>query len=136
MPNYKQLGELAELAFLHKASQLGFRVSRPYGETSRYDFIVDWRGRLSRVQIKAVNGGAEQGGYRLKCSRTTSTPGELAHYRPREVDFLAGYVAPEQAWYIIPVRAFCHANSIRLHPTDSRRGRFERYWEAWGLLKA
>jgi hypothetical protein len=37
----KEKGELAELAFLHKAASLGFGVARPYGDSERYDFILD-----------------------------------------------------------------------------------------------
>jgi PD-(D/E)XK endonuclease len=41
----KRRGELAELAFTLKATALGFTVSRPYGESNRYDFIVDFCGK-------------------------------------------------------------------------------------------
>ena len=39
----KRLGELAELAFALKAASLGFAVSKPYGDSERYDFILDPR---------------------------------------------------------------------------------------------
>jgi len=38
-----ELAELAELAFVLKAANLGFGVARPYGDSERYDFIVDSR---------------------------------------------------------------------------------------------
>jgi hypothetical protein len=41
--NTKRRGELAELAFTLKAATLGFAVSKPYGDSERYDFIVDAR---------------------------------------------------------------------------------------------
>ena len=34
-------GEQGELAFLSKASSLGFALSLPYGHMQRYDFIVE-----------------------------------------------------------------------------------------------
>jgi hypothetical protein len=37
----KRRGELAELAFTLKAASLGFSVSKPYGDSDRYDFILD-----------------------------------------------------------------------------------------------
>jgi PD-(D/E)XK endonuclease len=37
----KRRGELAELAFALKAASLGFGVSRPWGDSERYDFILD-----------------------------------------------------------------------------------------------
>jgi len=39
----KRRGELAELAFTLKAASLGFGVSKPYGDSERYDFILDAR---------------------------------------------------------------------------------------------
>jgi hypothetical protein len=39
----KRRGELAELAFVLKAANLGFGVARPYANSERYDFIVDSR---------------------------------------------------------------------------------------------
>ena len=51
-------GLWAELAFLLKVTEYGATVSRPLDHCSRYDFIVEKRGRLSRVQVKSVNGNA------------------------------------------------------------------------------
>jgi hypothetical protein len=39
----KRRGELAELAFTLKAANLGFGVARPYGDSERYDAIIDAR---------------------------------------------------------------------------------------------
>src|SRR5580658_6380180 len=39
----KRLGEIAELAFSFKAYNLGFGVSKPYGDSERYDVILDSR---------------------------------------------------------------------------------------------
>jgi hypothetical protein len=39
----KRRGELAELAFTLKAASLGFGVAKPYGDSERYDFILDAR---------------------------------------------------------------------------------------------
>ena len=50
----KRRGELSELAFIYKATGLGFNVSKPYGDSSRYDFIVEHLGRLSKVQVKST----------------------------------------------------------------------------------
>jgi hypothetical protein len=36
----KRRGEMAEAAFLHKASKLGFGVSKPWGDSDPYDLIV------------------------------------------------------------------------------------------------
>ena len=38
--NTKRTGEFSEAAFLTKATGLGFRVAKPWGDSERYDFIV------------------------------------------------------------------------------------------------
>jgi hypothetical protein len=52
--NTKRTGELSEAAFLHKAVSLGFKVTKPWGDSERYDFVVDSGGRLWREQIKCT----------------------------------------------------------------------------------
>jgi len=47
----KQRGELAEMGFMFKAAGLGFGVAKPWGDSERYDFILDNGHRLLRVQI-------------------------------------------------------------------------------------
>ena len=39
--NTKRKGELSEAAFLLKAAGLGFGVAKPWGDSERYDFILD-----------------------------------------------------------------------------------------------
>src|SRR5213592_1586521 len=53
--NTKRKGELSEAAFLLKAASLGFGVAKPWGDSERYDFILDNGHRLLRVQIKATD---------------------------------------------------------------------------------
>src|SRR5580693_9887054 len=48
-------GEQGELAFLSKASSLGFALSLPYGHMQRYDFVVDSGKNIWRVQVKTTN---------------------------------------------------------------------------------
>ena len=50
----KRKGELSELAFAYKAVSMGFGVSKPYGDSERFDFIVTSGRRVWRVQVKSV----------------------------------------------------------------------------------
>jgi PD-(D/E)XK endonuclease len=52
--NPKRRGELAEAAFLLKVQSMGFRMARPWGDSDRYDFILDSGGRLWQVQLKST----------------------------------------------------------------------------------
>ena len=50
----KRDGEQAEAAFLHKAIGLGLSVATPWGDSERYDLIVDSGRRLWRGQVKST----------------------------------------------------------------------------------
>jgi hypothetical protein len=133
-PLPKRKGELAELAFALKAVELGFSVSKPYGDSESFDFILGERGRLIRIQVKSAFTSADSWGYAINLVHNQST----AHYSPDEVDFIVAYVAPFDAWYIIPIAQVHGSNSIRLYPRGNRRGgglNLEKYREAWHQLR-
>src|SRR2546421_13119251 len=62
--NPKRCGELSEAAFLLKATEQGFLVAKPWGDSDMYDFIVDSVIRLWRVRLKA-NAALQQRGYQV-----------------------------------------------------------------------
>ena len=45
----KWAGEQAEAAFLNKATSLGLNVARPWGDSERYDLIVDARSAAAPI---------------------------------------------------------------------------------------
>ena len=51
----KRCGEIAELAFAFKACGMGFVVSKPYGDSAAYDFVVGAKKHLRRVQVKSTS---------------------------------------------------------------------------------
>jgi PD-(D/E)XK endonuclease len=94
-------GELGELAFLSKASSLGFALSLPYGHMQPLRLRGRLRHELWRVQVKTtehmLNG--------LYLVGTHHRANRRAHaYTESEIDFVAVYILPEQTWYILPVR--------------------------------
>ncbi|MGH2358954.1 MAG: group I intron-associated PD-(D/E)XK endonuclease, partial [bacterium] len=56
-------------------------------------------------------------------------------YSRAQIDLLAAYVEPFDTWYLIPVEAFTPATTIRLSPHRPSHRKFERFREAWGLLR-
>ena len=64
--------------------------------------------------------------------------GKRVTYTADQIDFIVAFVAPHDAWYVIPLDAIRGRKFIRLYPggtTRSDAGRFEPYREAWHLLK-
>src|SRR5215831_8469258 len=124
----KDQGELAELAFLHKASSLGFGVAKPYGDSERYDFILDSGERFWRVQVKSV--------YARNRFRAMSFHGDNRPYTAKEIDVVVVYVVRYDAWYVIPVQCLPASGVLNFYPAGSRKGagRYERFREAWHLM--
>jgi hypothetical protein len=131
----KRKGEMAELIFVVKAASMGFAVSKPYGDSEPYDLVVEENGRLLRIQVKSVF-TTKRWGYSVAVARK-----RLRHhirYSAQEIDFIAAYVVPHDAWYIVPVAEIVSSIHIRLYPEGTKKcdgGRFEKYREAWDLLR-
>jgi hypothetical protein len=125
----KQRGEWAESVFLARAHEHGLPVSRPWGDTNSYDFVVGRPGRFVAVQVKCTVARSENGkGY--VCSVCSSHK----RYRRGSFDFLVAYVVFEDAWYIIPEEKVHGKLSISLL-TQCSESRYEGYREAWHLLR-
>jgi hypothetical protein len=126
-------GEQAELAFLSKASSLGFALSLPYGHMQRYDFIVDSGKNIWRVQVKTTKhmlNGLYLVGVHHRANRRAHA------YTASEIHFVAVFILPEQTWYILPVREVTEHRSLLFRPKGyHRRDPYARYREAWHLLR-
>ncbi len=131
----KRQGELSELAFVYKAASLGFIVAKPYGDNERYDFVVDSGQRLWRVQVKSTS-YLHSGSYRVLALRHWR--GQTVTYQPSEVDFLVAHVIPEEAWFVLPIRAIGDRLILTLGPSASvppRPRLWDAYREAWHLFR-
>ena len=129
IPTRKRRGEIAEAAFLAKASSLGFGVARPWGDSERYDFIVDSGHDCWRVQVKSTGRFAESR-YRVKAA------GWRATYTRHEIDFLVAYIVPEDLWYVVPIEAVAVRKGLRFYPHGGRKSLLEKYRGAWCLMAA
>ena len=127
--NEKTKGDIAEIAFHLKASVLGLAVSKPYGDNQPFDFIVTTlRIGSVRVQVKSA-WSFWNSSYSINPRRSPGAgPGE-------GYDFLVVYVAPCDAWYVIPAEELKGYKSAYFNPRSKRRmGRFEHFRDAWHFL--
>jgi len=134
----KLLGEEAECAFVWQAIRHGLVVSKPYGDSAPYDFIVDpgpLHGRPSRclrIQVRSAFSCC-RGWYTVRAGHG----GRCDPLTRRHADFLVAFIAPEDVWYVIPVTALRGVRrGIAFRPHLPTKSRWERYREAWHLLGA
>jgi len=129
----KQRGELAEMGFMFKAAGLGFGVAKPWGESERYDFALDTGKRFLRVQVKSTYVARAQS-YSVNAKGSQNKA-----YTTEQIDFLVAYIVVEDAWYVVPIEAFAPRKVLKFYPSvpkKKNRGRYEKYREAWDLMKA
>ena len=131
----KQRGELAEIRFMLKAAGLGFGVAKPWGDSERYDFVLDTgRRRFCRVQVKSTY-VARAHRYSVNVCRNIAG-GKKTPYTAEEIDILVVYIVAEDAWYVLPVAVVASRTRLYFVPLGSKRGGlYERYREAWDLMK-
>jgi len=115
----KRRGELAELAFTFKAARMGFGVAKPYGDSERYDFILDAGQRLWRTQVKSTT-TILNGRYHVNSQRRTN--GSAVAYDPSEIDFLVAHIIPEDAWFILTIRHILIRTSLLCCFKDDPKG--------------
>ena len=125
----KELGDYAELKFQLLSFKKGFIVSKPYGDNSRYDFIVDFDGILARVQVRAT---ASKGG---KGYRFSTVYGKNKGLDKSNIDYLAAYILSEDIWYIIPISIIKNSKTIRINP-NSKNDKFIQYKDRWDFSKS
>jgi PD-(D/E)XK endonuclease len=122
----KARGEWAELRFMARATELGLRAAKPWGDTAPYDVATEHQGRFLRVQVKCT-WNRHENSYQCRLD-ANGLP-----YRPDQIDFFAAYVIDPDVWYILPLAATNNQTEILLSP-HRKKSKYAAYKEAWHLL--
>jgi PD-(D/E)XK endonuclease len=133
---FKERGEWVELRFMTQAMEHGFKVSRPWGESTAYDVGVEHGASFLRVQVKSttVRTGT---GYLCQFKGNHHNKQD---YTLEQIDFFAAYIIPEDVWYLIPAALLLGPQRktglmlFPMVPLKKDRYRYEAYKEAWHLL--
>ncbi|MBZ5646060.1 MAG: hypothetical protein LAN37_02420 [Acidobacteriia bacterium] len=123
----KRRGEWVELQFMSRAAHHGLTVSKPWGDSARYDFIVEHKGRCVRVQVKSTY-FYRRGGYQCKFLTGSGV------YSKKDIEFVVAFIIPEEIWYVIPIGEVEGYLGVTLEPRRTTNKYF-RYMEAWHLLR-
>ncbi len=113
----------------HGPRRHGLRVSKPWGDSARYDFAVEHRGKFLRVQVKSTIARFCDG---YVCSLKSSRG---QHYTRKQADFFAVYVIPEDVWYILPAKVAVALKGHFMLAPQRKGQKYEPYMEAWDLLR-
>jgi len=124
--NNKRAGEAVEAAFLAKMCRLRIPVCKPWGDSERYDFVVDYGTGFWRAQVKGATyceGGKYQAG----------SGGSGKPFTKADMDFVIAQIVPMDLWYVVPIEAAEGLWKLSLTPS-SPASPYAKYREAWCLL--
>ena len=129
----KLMGELSELDFLRKAMGMGMIVSKPWGDSYRYDFVVDTEGRLFRAQVRSTENRFGARGYAVHASVYVGR--KIVGLTAKDIDVIVAYIVSRDIWYVVPVKAFVPRKNLWFYPDGSKKGAmFEKYRDAWWVM--
>jgi len=122
----KKSGELAECYFDYMAMKNGLVVSEPRGDSAPYDRIVEWDGKLFKVQIKmrSSTNSVIKKNYVLAISKSDG-----AAYTPKEVDVVAIHLRNEDIWYFVPIEFI--SRKMRVNPKKDKLDKYKNNWDVF-----
>jgi hypothetical protein len=133
---FKERGEWVEAQFIAEALRHGYKVLKPWGDSSSFDAALCFGNRIVRVQVKSTSCRVGTGYFCQFKPNYLSEPYTLA-----QLDFFAAYVIMQDAWYLIPARVLLGGPSNKqglmlfpMQPLKQNRYLYESYREAWPLL--
>lgn len=123
----KQQGDTTELRFMLLNQELGYTISKPFGDNAKYDLIVDTGIELQRIQVKSTRRKETSSGMDCYNCLVCSGADSKQQYSTKDIDYVAIYVIPENAWYKIPVKDI-KGKTVKLYPhRKSQRDTYEKY---------
>ena len=125
MKDTKKIGNLTELQCATRLYELGCAVSIPFGNSEKYDLIIDWNNILYKVQVKHANELIENGEvYAIKFSTRWighNNNGYTSHkYQAKDVDYFATFYNGE--CFLVPQSECSNVKTLRiLLPKNGQR---------------
>ncbi len=118
----KYLGNLTELQCITRFYELSFPVSIPYGDSEKYDMILDVSGKLYRLQCKHANPHKNNDGiidYITICTTwssgyTRNRPYKINQYSKEDCYYFVTHYEGKN--YLIPVEQCSNEKTLRIIP--------------------
>ena len=111
----QQKGITTEMFVAAKLLQLGYNVSQPFCQDSKYDLIVDVNNHLYRLQVKTAR-QINEDTIVFNCRSTTknSQTNKSRYYQEDEIDYFATYWNNEV--FLIPIVECSSEKRLHLTP--------------------
>jgi hypothetical protein len=131
--NTKKIGDLSELEVALALARAGYIVSKPLGDSHRYDLIIDDGQTLSRVQVKTGR-LTDQGAIRVSCCSSHAHRGGTTRPYRGEIEYIGVFCPQTGEAYLVPeseiVNSYMH---LRVAPPVNRQDRHIRWASRYKL---
>lgn len=116
MKNSKEIGNLTELQCITRLYELGCDISIPFGNSQKYDLIMDYKDVLYKVQVKhSKDHEGTHFSFKTRWQGHNSKGYTQTSYTKKDIDFFATYY--EGKVYLIPIEECSGAEkTLRLIP--------------------
>ena len=124
----QQKGITTELFVASYLLSLGYNVSQPFCQDSKYDLILDVNNKLLRLQVKTSRLGKMGTSINFNCRSTTknSHSNKSRSYNKEEIDYFATYW--NNKVYLVPVEECSALKALHLvPPTQPNQSYIEDY---------
>lgn len=119
--NTKKIGNMGEALALSKFISLGLPVYLPFGDNEKADLVVEFNGKLNKVQVKSTN-EVKDGCYKIdlrNCKNHTCCVNPRQTYSPDEIDYFVTCCIPRNTVCIFKVDDLLGKNTIKLRFSDT-----------------
>ena len=99
----KQIGQKSEAIVMVELVRRNITVLQPFGDSERYDLVVDSNDDFHRLQVKTARIYDGRIVIELRSTGVNAHSTEHTPYTEDEIDFFAGYCFERDETYIIPV---------------------------------
>ena len=135
----KLKGDIAEQAAILRLLELGWGVSKPFGDRLPYDLITDINGRLVKLQVKSAWFNAHDHNFCVDVRRTKTNRRVIKRslYKNQDFDFALVYLQEKHIFYVFPVKVFISFGSTLSLVESGKRQRkpmSANYREAFELI--
>lgn len=130
----QQKGIVTEMAVATYLLKLGYNVSQPFCQDSKYDLIVDVNGKLLRLQVKTSR-EASATSITFNCRSTTTNVRNCKHrrYSSEDIDYFATYW--DNKVYLVPISECSTQKSLHLERANRQDWSYAEDYLAEEVLK-
>lgn len=127
--NAKEIGNLTELQCITYLYSIGCDVSIPYGNSQKYDLIMDWNKTLYKVQVKHANLKLDESNnvshfsFKVRWQGHNHKGYTQTSYKKEDIDFFCTFYDGKA--YLVPVEECSGAEkTLRILPPRNSQQKF------------